>query len=406
MENTSSATASRPADPTQVRASEPADLLSYIDHSLGFRPRSSCVGITRRGSTIGAMVRLDLPTVLQEGQITPRHYAERIAGYLAQDPQATDCLVFVFKERVHPEPADAGPLTAPIGGPDTELVEALQDVLADRGLPLREAWLVDHGCLWHLDCPDPRVCAPHGGSVSRSDVSAVNATFIVEGSVVHSGPEAAQLPAPAERPSLALTAALERAAAAVDDPAYVADWMQRWERVLEGATGPSLQDWSRSEQVDLVAGLDLVCLRDSLLASAAFTLHRAVSGGERIGALPQGTGALVGCMPSDASGLLYVSAMMADTVRPPDWDRMDRLREACHVLLPLAAGSSASALQCLAAWVEWCRGRGSCAGVLVDQCRARDPYYSLAELLEQLVDQGHLAGWAAREDIAWRRRRS
>ena len=99
------------------------------------------------------------------------------------------------------------------------------------------------------------------------------------------------------------------------------------------------------------------------------------------------------------------SAMLADTVRAPDWDRMDRLREACRDLLPLAAGETASALQCLAAWVDWCRGRGSWAGAVVDQCRARDPYYSMAELLEQLLDQGHLAGWAAREEIAWRRRR-
>ena len=352
------------------------------------------------------MVRLDLPSVLQDGRVAPQHYAELLAGYLAQDTAATDCLIFVFKERVHPEPAGAASEVDPIGGPDKDLVEALQVVLKRQDLPLREAWLVDCGHLWHVDCPDPDACPPHGGSVSRSEVSAVNATFIVEGSVVQSGPEAAQLPEPNEQPSLALTAALERGAARVDDPAYVADWMLRWERVLDGAAGGRLQDRACAELVELIAGLDQVCLRDALLTSAAFTLHRAVSGGEYIRALPRGTASIVGCSPSDASGVLYVSAMLADTVRPPDWDRLDRLREACVDLLPQAAGSAASALQCLAAWVDWCRGRGSWAGAVVDQCRTRDPHYSMAELLEQLLNQGHLAGWAAREDIAWRRRRS
>ncbi|MEU3846040.1 DUF4192 family protein [Micrococcus terreus] len=404
MENSSPATAPRPVEPPHVRATEPADLLSYIDHSLGFRPRSSCVGLTRRGTSIGAMVRLDLPVALQEGRVAPQHYAELIAGYLSQDVQATDTLIFVFKERVHPEAAGPEPVQDPISGADGALVAALGDALADRGLPLRETWLVDHGCLWHLDCPDPASCPPHGGSVSRSEVSAVNATFIVQGSVVESGPEAARMPVPTERPSLALVAALERAAVGVDDSDYVAAWMQRWERVLDGSAG-ALSDWSRAELVELVAGLDQVCLRDGLLASSAFTLHRAVSGGEFIRALPRGTSARMGCTPSEASGVLYVSAMLADTVRAPNWDRMDRLREACRDLLPLAAGETASALQCLAAWVDWCRGRGSWAGAVVDQCRARDPYYSMAELLEQLLDQGHLAGWAAREEIAWRRRR-
>ena len=103
-------------------------------------------------------MRLDLPSVLQDGRVAPEHYAELLAGYLAQDTAATDCLIFVFKERVHPEPAGAASEVDPISGPDKDLVEALQVVLERQDLPLREAWLVDCGHLWHVDCPDPDAC--------------------------------------------------------------------------------------------------------------------------------------------------------------------------------------------------------------------------------------------------------
>lgn len=404
MENSPSATASPALEPTRVRASEPADLLSYIDHSLGFRPRSSVVGLTRRGTTIGALVRVDLPSVVEQGQVDPHFYADRIASHLKQDQRATDSLFFILKERVHPEdpPTEAAP--EPISDSDLTLMKALNRSLAEHGMPVREVWLVDHGCLWHVGCPDVSTCSPHGGSVARSEISSVNATFILEGSVVERGPEVTQLPLPQERPSLALIAALEHASARADDPEFIANWMQRWESVLDG-TGSDLSGWSRQDQVHLIAGLACTGLRDAVMASAAFTVQRAVSGAEQVGAIPVGTAQRVGCAPAESSGLLYVSAPLADTVRAPDWDRMDRLHDACRVLLPHSAGSTASALQCIAAWIDWSRGRGTWSGTVIDQCLDRDPHYDMARLLEQLLNHGEIAGWAAREEVAWRRLR-
>lgn len=402
MDTSSPPTAPRPTDPPRVRASEPADLLSYIDHSLGYRPRSSCVGLTRRGSTIGAMVRVDLPAAVQAGQVDPGLYAAAVARHLAQDTQATDCLILLYKDRVHPEAEDRTP-EEPITRADRALTEALDRALRGAQIPLREAWMVDLGRLWHLDCPEPEHCPPHGGSVARSEVSAVNATFILEGSVVEPGPdEAARTPQPADRPSLALQAALQRVETLRADAAQAASWMERWELVLSGAD-TSLAGWTRAETADLIAGLSHAGLRDVVVASAAFSLRRAVSGAEHLGCLPPGTSALVGAPVTEANAVLYVSVLLADTVRGPDWARMDRLHEVCRRLIPHSAGATASALQCLVAWVEWCRGRGTRAGIVVDQCRARDPHYGLADLLQTLLDGGSIAGWAAREDVAWRR---
>lgn len=410
MDSTTSSTprdssAAGPAAPktVRIRAGEPADLLSYIDHSLGYRPRTSVVGLTRRGSTIGALVRLDWPEQLRKGTASPEYYAETIAAHLAQDLRATDSLIFLLSDRVHAEPGSTDQF--PIRSGDIPLVDALHTALRGRDLPLRETWLVDTGRIWHMDCPDLDHCPSHGSSVARSEISAVNATFILEGSVVDEGPEIARMPEPAPEPSPQLQAARHYAPSTVEDPCLTLGWMELWDRILEGEIDLWDNTAGPNEFAGLLAGLEIVPLRDALLASAAFSLPRALSGAEHMGLLPKGTCFLGGTRPTAANGVLYVSVLMADTSRGPSWARLDRLVDACRYLIPHASGPSASALQCLAAWVEWCRGRGSRAGAIIDDALRRDPEYSLAQLIFQLIDQGHIASWAAREEVAWRQQR-
>ncbi|KRE59416.1 hypothetical protein ASG92_22580 [Arthrobacter sp. Soil736] len=63
----------------------PADLLSFIGHTLGFWPHESLVCITVDTDRIGATLRVDLPRH-DGGELG---YARTVAEYLTHDPNAT-----------------------------------------------------------------------------------------------------------------------------------------------------------------------------------------------------------------------------------------------------------------------------------------------------------------------------
>jgi hypothetical protein len=46
------------------------------------------------------------------------------------------------------------------------------------------------------------------------------------------------------------------------------------------------------------------------------------------------------------------------------------------------------------AWCHWALGAGTLAGRWVDQARAIDPEYGLAELLDRMLSAGRLPDWA------------
>jgi hypothetical protein len=58
----------------------PADVLSFVGHTLGFWPQESLVCITLDTNRVGATLRVDLPT--HEGGL---QYARTVADYLAHD---------------------------------------------------------------------------------------------------------------------------------------------------------------------------------------------------------------------------------------------------------------------------------------------------------------------------------
>jgi hypothetical protein len=72
----------------------PADVLSFVGHTLGFWPHESLVCITLDANRVGATLRVDLPT--PGGRL---QYARTVADYLAHDASAasaTDVLVAPF----------------------------------------------------------------------------------------------------------------------------------------------------------------------------------------------------------------------------------------------------------------------------------------------------------------------
>lgn len=378
-----------PSTPLRIKAVEPVDLVSYVHHTLGFIPRNSLTVITLAGRDLGAVLRTDWDPALAHEGVALSGYARQVAGYLTADDRADGSLVFLFR--------DSTGSVGPDEDSDGLLVDALECELSEVGLSLQEAWLVADGRLWHLDCPDLTTCTAHGAEVGRAEASALNAAFIVEGSVVEDAPGDSGLPASAHRMSPELHEAIRRLGEPADLSRFRTQWLQDWEPILDGAELPS----DPAGRAVLLAGLVDVHLRDTLVAAASFTLDRAVSGAAWLHALPQDVADALGAEPREVNGVLYSSVLMATSRRAPDWDRIARLRAACDLLLPEAAGTPAAAVRCLAAWVEWARGRGSLAGRIMEECLRSDPDYPLGQVLGEVVDRGILSGWASKRSTAW-----
>ncbi|WMY77591.1 DUF4192 family protein [Citricoccus sp. I39-566] len=418
-----------------VKAVDVADLISYIHHTMGYPPRHSLTAISLSGHSLGAVLRCDWDPAAVVSWPAHSAYARQFAAHLANDRRADGCVAVLFRDDPagSADSAGAGPLEDPTTESERMLAVALDREFADAGLPMREMWLVARGRVWHVDCPRPAACSGHGTPVSLVETSVINASLILEGSLVSDEPQDSGLPAPAGRFSPDLLAALvhvaELAVAAPglgdwpddadepDDPEDTGDWidpyalqeledemadalagwLEGWDHVLSGGDLPQ-DPYARAL---LAAGLIRVQWRDCLLAVATFSLERAVSGATWLGTVPRPVAELLGVEPREVNGVLFTSVILAASRRGPDWERISHLRAACAELLPEVAGAVASALRCLVAWVEWARGRGSVAGRVLEECRRDDPGYPLGELLGEIVDRGMLSGWASRRETAW-----
>lgn len=101
----------------------PADVLSFIGHTLGFWPHESLVCITLANNHVGATLRVDLPKPSTENS-----YAKIVPGYLSHDTSAEGVLFAVYTSE--PSSGDHKPHAATIA--------ALTGALAERRLIIRE----------------------------------------------------------------------------------------------------------------------------------------------------------------------------------------------------------------------------------------------------------------------------
>jgi hypothetical protein len=104
----------------------PADVLSFIGHTLGFWPHESLVCITLDANRAGATLRVDLPN--RGGEVT---YTRTVADYL--DTSAASVLFAVYTS----EPQKSGQPK-----PQAGTIAALTGPLAERGMTIRDGLLV------------------------------------------------------------------------------------------------------------------------------------------------------------------------------------------------------------------------------------------------------------------------
>lgn len=89
--------------------------------------------------------------------------------------------------------------------------------------------------------------------------------------------------------------------------------------------------------------------------------------------------------------------MLGMTERRPDVPRVLQAIEVLKAVVALAPRSARPGPLCMLAWLSWTLGRGSVAGIFIDQALAIDKRYSMAGLLCTLFDSGHLPEWAYAE---------
>ncbi|WP_051483214.1 DUF4192 family protein [Arthrobacter sp. 31Y] len=109
---------------------DPADLLSFIGHTIGFWSTESLVCITLDKDNVGATLRIDLPQ--QPGYEV--HFAQTVAAYLTTDEQANG-IIFALYTTEQPAPGEARPHRATIA--------ALTGALAREGITMRDGIYVN-----------------------------------------------------------------------------------------------------------------------------------------------------------------------------------------------------------------------------------------------------------------------
>ncbi|RAX43850.1 hypothetical protein DQ354_18495 [Arthrobacter sp. AQ5-06] len=122
----------------------PADILSFIGHTLGFWPHESLVCIKLDANRVGATLRVDRPG--RGGELT---YARTVADYLAHDTNAASVLFAVYTLE---------PLKPGQAQPHAATIAALTGALAERGLTIREGLLVGDQTVSQYD-GDPRTAS-------------------------------------------------------------------------------------------------------------------------------------------------------------------------------------------------------------------------------------------------------
>ncbi|MCI0142995.1 DUF4192 domain-containing protein [Arthrobacter bambusae] len=330
----------------------PADVLSFIGHTLGFWPQESLVCITLDTNHIGVTLRVDLPK--HDG--SELSYARTVAGYLANDTNATSALFAVYTSAV------------PTGGQDkpyATMIAALTGALAERHITIRDGLLVgDETVSPYDDDPNPNCALP----LSMIDSSEINAELVYRGSSVA---RTGRITLPQTNKEATFYAVEDRVKSIGQSHDHGAIEKARtlWAAILEAKTYPT-----DDQTVALIANFQFAAIRDQLMAD-----------------IPGVDG------PMD-------QILLAQTPGKPQWSRVEWAQQVLlHAYTHSSTQHSAPLLTAIG-YISWWEGHGSKAHQYLQLALEADPGYRLAKLSDQLLGYGMLDGWNMDKDTAYRTR--
>ncbi|MGJ0383880.1 DUF4192 domain-containing protein [Paenarthrobacter nicotinovorans] len=330
---------------------DPADLLSFIGHTLGFWPQESLVCITLDKDKVGSTLRIDLPK--QRGYEI--HFARTVAAYLTSDERANG-IVFALYTTEHPEPGEARPHRTTIA--------ALTGVLAHEGITIRDGIYVTDTSYSPYDTPPgPDIAIP----LRSTEYSQVNAEFIYRGSTIAPTNQITLPPATHKRED---AAAVERHMKAILDrppAAAIQDAHQLWNRMLNTKEYPTDQD-----VLKLVAYFQFAHIRDQLMAD----IPGIDEPPERI--------------------------LFAQTQTAPNWSRIEWAKQLLTRTYTRTSPEHAAPILTTIGYINWWEGRGSKAHQYMQLALDTDPGYRFARLTDQMLGAGIIAGWNTNKNTAYR----
>ncbi|MFJ5698713.1 DUF4192 domain-containing protein [Arthrobacter sp. NPDC093139] len=329
----------------------PADLLSFIGHTLGFWPQESLVCITVDTDHLGATLRVDLPQH-DGGELG---YARTVAGYLTHDPNATSVLFAVYTatpwDPSHPKPR-AG------------IIAALTGVLAERGITISDGLLVGEKTFTQYD-GDPQTSAAI--PLTATQTSTINAEFIYRGSSVE---ETDRITLPTPTKDAAKDAAVENHMKTIRAlPANDAIGRARrlWADMLDAKTYPT-----EDQIITLIANFQFPGIRDQLIAD-------------------------IPGIKEPAHQVLF-----AQTQGKPQWSRIEWAQQLLLHTYTRTNNQHAAPLLTALGYIHWWEGRGSKAHQFLQLALEADPEYRLAKLSDQMIGCGMIAGWNTDKNTAYR----
>lgn len=364
----------------------PDEVLAYIPHALGFYPRNSVVLLILQQTGLCATLRVDLP-LESRGKAEEDLWVRQMINLVQKVPHA-DGLFIVFYTGASQGKSQQWP-------PRDGLLKSLAASVSAAGLQVRDGWHVGTKRWRSYFCMDARCCPPEGFPLPDLALTETHLRMVLAGS-------------------------------APETELWDGEGVPRWENyeTIRGMLAENIEIVSAPEgrETLIAAWADLlgddpaiaekkIRLQASLSASLLASLHDKTLRD----LLPY----LAGRGEKDAFEVMseilcdtefsrvsrnFSEFLLGTTELYPDWERIERLWFICRDLLGVADGTDHAALLCLLGWIEWAKGRGSCALALLQAALRIDRDYRLAQLLMRLLETGEMPLWVTDPVKAWHRK--
>jgi hypothetical protein len=378
---------------TIVKASDRADFLALVPQLVGFVPVNSLVLVAFRGKRTCGALRVGLPA--SRAAAAHKRIANTLFGMLCKIPGADAVVPVVYTNDVF----DTGGTP-----PWSALVETLAKRATLSGFSVKDALCVA------LDGWGTYLDSGQGGGHPLEEIGSSNVLEqvpVAERSRLVPPESLARLPecgfVERERVGMALRR-LERFqqdGPQEDQDTVVVDPVDLVERSLTWAV--EALDPIRAAVLLLVVASP--ASRDQMTLQYAFGRavgERAFAVNMRYAGLQHATGlSMDEIVATDlASGRgtsessMIGDLMMGHSSDRPNPERVERAITIVKTCVSLAPRHARPAPLCMLAWLSWSLGRGSTAGLFVDEALAIDPRYSMARLLMTMFGTGVLPEWA------------
>lgn len=388
----------------------PADLMAYVQASLGFRPVDSMILVAFEGRQPATVIRCDLPEPLRQFLCQPDvshkdfldtalqsddellciEIGQHLGRLLTQHTAPSACMVVYTAENVRVSDLEAIACVGTIHG-------IIGSQLRLQGLCVDEAWYLSNGHLWHIQCAATLECTVQAVPVGDPEVTTVFRDLDPGRRSAQSARDMTKkLPFPPWTTAVPADI-VDFESLLAEHSQEVLDWLHTWDDRL--GCGPKMLD-TRSV-TDLLSPLAYPILRQAVLTTACFDLPTTLRGTQRLVPVLDKWQSASSLQRSTEDINNVTACLEATSPRPPDWQRVAALERLCLQLLPLADNHSGGELAGMLAWIEWARGRGSIAMDYVRQAMKRFPANTFIYEMSTQLHRGDVATWATLASSAW-----